>query len=162
MRPDAVSLALLVLVLAAGCSSPRPRQERPPVFHQADSPVVAASSRGASAPTSAARGGSAAVEAYIAQHPETPATICYALRAGQLQAGSAGMDAEQVLLVVDSRAIASQHQRELAWHDGPYYRRGWVDVWCLHSLQRWRELYFQRGRLRGWLAQDAFVVEMFD
>lgn len=70
------------------------------------------------------------------------------------------MDQEQVLLVVRQQAIARVSNEAMLWYEGTTPVSGWCETWHLRRLHRWQRLYFDRGRLRGWIDWNNFL-EMF-
>lgn len=102
------------------------------------------------------------VEDYIAAHPELEEKIRRALRDRALVAGIAGMDEEQVWLVVPPSAATCWGREHVL------FMRGGVEPVVLDAIRydvrwghRWERLWFSGGRLRGWLTWNG-APEVFD
>lgn len=164
-----VLLGPIVACGLLGCSSPKPKPE-PVVYRWPErttpppEPAAAAATDEPTPPGATTTATPAdPVEEYLVANPGLSERLVAALRARTLVAGGGGMSTEQVLLVVPRSAVLATNRKLVEWTelDGTP-RSAELECWELDRYQRWRVLYFDRGRLRGWLTWTGNDLELPD
>lgn len=161
---------VLATIVTAGCSAAPPPEPGTAAADyrwgvSAGQPAPARSTGtaapGASPGTPDALPSSDPIEDYLAANPSVSARVREALRARNLVAGGGGMTAEQVLLIVPRASIVSTGVRDIVWYEDTTPQADRFDYWELDRYQRWQFLFFNGGRLRGWIEWNGPHVYRF-